>query len=155
LANECLGLPFSNPVRIAFGLSSSEVTTVKFTYVTAPIVFVLLISNLFAETVGAWRFEADEDGCKCRPLLIIERDQSGALSGTIAFPGAKVPLHNISVTTTNTEETAVQFTVEQPENDKFITYYYEASIEGDIMTGEYHQKDSTQTVLFHAKKRKK
>ena len=126
----------------------------RFTYLTASVVFVLLISNLVAETVGAWRFDADEDGCKCRPLLSIERDQNGVPSGTIAFPGAKVPLHNISVTTKNNEET-LQFTVEQPENDKSITYYYQASIDGDIMTGEYHQRDSTQTLAFHARRHKR
>ena len=117
-------------------------------YVAASIILSAITSILLAESVGAWHFDAVEDGCKCRPTLNIWRDNNGNLRGTLAFPGAKVPLQNI--VTADKGQEKIQFIVEQPENDQSIIYSYQATIEGDSMTGEYRQKGSNDGVAFHA-----
>jgi hypothetical protein len=110
------------------------------------IVFVVLSSTIVcAEVVGKW-VSTDKNSCSCSISLVIERGPDGSLTGTMTFPGAQ---KNIYSTTPNGD--GISFLVDQPDNDASVTYKYDASVDGDTMTGKWASKDDpSQTKDFSA-----
>ena len=111
------------------------------------LVLVLSSTIVFAEVVGKW--DSTENSCNCSVLLIIEKGADGSFSGKMNFPGGQSPIYNIVV-----DEDHISFRVDQPNNDKSVTYAYDAAVSGDNMTGTYAQVEPAGNPLgFSATRR--
>jgi hypothetical protein len=93
----------------------------------------------FAQVAGKWDSKA-VNSCSCHVTLTIKDNQDGSFSGTMSFPGAQAKIYGVTV-----NGDSVSFLVNQPYDDKSLTYKYSAAVNGDDMTGWWATNDANST----------
>lgn len=94
------------------------------------ILFVVVsLVTAFSEVAGKWVFTTTT--CSSGVLFTIARESQESLDGTMNFPGSQMPLYRISE-----KNNHISFFVDEPQSDKsVVTYYYDADVSGDNLTG--------------------